>query len=163
MYTHYCFPLAFFFPFFFYVFPDGKLGLSGVSFLSWIPWLSFVCVCVCGCVCVRLLALCSFEEPRSTGLSRNFPVLKELRLKFIVYSIFRFSYTLTLRVHTYTKMTRKLCQRIFFLTEAVFTEPKIYILYLHSMRKHRVVNWPKYNRDYFVTIAFCLKIFNKKD
>ena len=36
-----------------------------------------VCVCVCVCVC----ALCSFEEPQSTGLSRNFPVLKELRLK----------------------------------------------------------------------------------
>ena len=60
---------------------------------------------VCVCVCARARALCSFEEPQSTGLSQNFPVLKELRLKFIDYNIFRFSYTLTLRVHAYTKMT----------------------------------------------------------
>ena len=46
---------------------------------------------------------CSFEEPQSIGLSQNFPVLKELRLKLT--TIFRFSYILTLRVHAYTKMT----------------------------------------------------------
>ena len=84
---------------------------------------------------MRAHALFSFEEPQSTGLSQHFPVLKELRLKFIVYNISRFSYTLTHRVHMYTKMTRKLCQRTS-LTDAVLTGPKIYILYLHSMCKY---------------------------
>ena len=61
--------------------------------------------CVCACVCRRASArgFCSFEEPQSIGLSQNFPVLKELRLKLT--TIFRFSYILTLRVHVYTKMT----------------------------------------------------------
>ena len=72
--------------------------------------------CVCACVCRRASArgFCSFEEPQSIGLSRNFPALKGLRLKFIGYNIFRFSYTSTLRVHAYTKMTRKILSKDFF-------------------------------------------------